>query len=120
MNKWIVICFFALQACHLGGALDCYTCPFGTCFAPTKKTCELLQVCKTETARTGDLYLKKKSCSALTQCVGESEETYMNTIKVKTTSECCITDLCNSAVTTSASFATAIAVLMSMWVARLL
>ncbi|KAM5146954.1 prostate stem cell antigen-like [Mantella aurantiaca] len=119
MNKWIAICFFALLACHLGDALECYSCSFGTCILPQKKTCALLEVCKTETARTGDLYLKKKSCSAPTQCEGETEDSYLG-VKVKTKPDCCFTDLCNSAVTTSASFATAIAVLVSLWVAKLL
>ncbi|XP_077316358.1 lymphocyte antigen 6B-like [Lithobates pipiens] len=119
MNKWIVISFFALLACQLGGALDCYTCPFGLCSVPSKSTCDLLQVCKTETASLGALYLKKKTCSSLTQCTGESEETYMNSVKVKTKAECCITDLCNSAATTSASFATVIAVLVTSWATRL-
>lgn len=68
----------------------------------------------------GSAYLKKKTCSSLTQCTEESEETYLDTIKVKTKAECCITDLCNSAATTSASFATVIAVLVSLWVTRLL
>lgn len=67
----------------------------------------------------GALYLKKKSCSDVTQCNGGSEETYLSSITVKTTPECCMTDLCNSAVTTSASFATAIAVLVSLWATRL-
>nr|DBA20544.1 TPA: hypothetical protein GDO54_017309 [Pyxicephalus adspersus] len=119
MNKWIVICFFGLLACHLGGAMECYTCGFGTCTFPQTKTCGLLEVCLTETASVGSLYLKKKSCAAPTQCLQESEETYTG-IKVKTTPECCATDLCNSAVTTSASLASFIAILVSLWVARLL
>ncbi|KAM3911789.1 prostate stem cell antigen-like [Leptodactylus fuscus] len=119
MNKWIAVTFFTILTCHLGGALRCYVCDYGTCtFPPKNVTCKENEVCMTEKANTGKLYLKKKSCSLLTNCDQDSEITYIG-IKVTTTPSCCFTDLCNSAGVPSVSILTAIAIVISLWMATL-
>ncbi|CAJ0965953.1 unnamed protein product [Ranitomeya imitator] len=118
MNKWIAVAFFTILACHLGNALECYTCDYGTCAIPSKSKCDLLDVCLTETMKSGSLSLKKKSCSSPTNCLKDSETTYAG-VKVTTTPSCCYSHLCNSATIPSASILTAISILISLWVARL-
>ncbi|XP_069798817.1 prostate stem cell antigen-like isoform X2 [Dendropsophus ebraccatus] len=118
MNKWIAVGFFTILACHMGHAIQCYTCGYGTCLLPSKTSCGLLEVCLTETIKTGPATLDKKSCSSPDNCLKSSETTYAG-IKVTTTPSCCYTDLCNSASIPSASILTAIAIFLSLWVARL-
>lgn len=118
MNKWIAVTFFTVLACNLGIALECYKCDFGTCTFPSKATCGALEVCLTETAKTGPISMKQKSCSAPTNCMGESQKTYAG-VTVTTTPACCTSDLCNSAAIPSASFLSVIAIFVSIWVARL-
>ncbi|KAM4019580.1 prostate stem cell antigen-like [Anomaloglossus baeobatrachus] len=119
MKTWITVAFFTLLACHLGNALECYTCDYGTCILPPKTTpCEPLEVCLTETMKTGPLSLQKKSCSSPTNCFQDSQTTYAG-VKVTTSPSCCYTQLCNSAAIPSASILTAIAILISLWVVRL-
>ncbi|KAG8552826.1 hypothetical protein GDO81_003095 [Engystomops pustulosus] len=118
MNKWITAAVLTVLACHIGNALECYVCDYGTCSFPTKKPCGALEVCLTEQMTTGPFSLKKKSCSLPTNCLGDSEMTYGG-IKVTTTPSCCPTHLCNSAAIPSASLLTTIAILISLWMARL-
>ncbi|XP_075690597.1 lymphocyte antigen 6 complex locus protein G6d-like [Rhinoderma darwinii] len=118
MNKWIAVAFFTILACHLGNALECYTCDFALCAFPSKTSCGALEVCMTEKIQTAQISLNKKSCSAPTKCGQGSETTYAG-IKFTTTPSCCFTDLCNSAAIPSASILTTIAVFISLWVARL-
>ncbi|XP_075115509.1 ly-6/neurotoxin-like protein 1 [Leptodactylus fuscus] len=119
MNKWIVLTFFTILTCHLGGAIKCYTCDYGTCSGSYKTTlCGTLEICMTERMTSGPFSLQKKSCSPRTNCVQDSETTYEG-IKVTTTPSCCFTDLCNSAGVPSASILTAIAMVISLWMATL-
>ncbi|XP_063791810.1 prostate stem cell antigen-like [Pseudophryne corroboree] len=118
MNKWIAIALIALLACQLGDAVKCYTCPYTTCLTPSTTNCGAMEVCLTKTIVVGQLPIKQKSCSSPDKCVGSSETTYVG-IKVTETPSCCSTDLCNSAAMPSVSIVTGIAVLLSLWVARL-
>ncbi|XP_063791811.1 lymphocyte antigen 6B-like [Pseudophryne corroboree] len=117
MNK-IAITLLALLTFHLGHAMNCYTCGYGTCLTPSTTSCGLLEVCLTQTITVASLPVKKKSCSSPSKCVGSTQTTYLG-ITVTETPSCCFTDLCNSAAMPSVSIVTGIAVLLSLWVARL-
>ncbi|XP_068105508.1 lymphocyte antigen 6 complex locus protein G6d-like [Hyperolius riggenbachi] len=119
MNKWAVIGFLAVLAGHLGDGLQCYTCNYDGCSYPSIQTCGASEVCLTQTAKQKDLYLQRKFCASSTECVEEAEDNILG-VDMKTTIECCSEHLCNSAVKTSVSVATGIAVLVSLWAAKLL
>ncbi|XP_053328884.1 sperm acrosome membrane-associated protein 4-like [Spea bombifrons] len=117
MKMLLTACFIVLLSCQIGQALDCYKCEYGTCLTPTKMTCGTLETCVTYTAQTGGLSLKKKGCTSPTNCMTGTSETYMG-ITVTTSPSCCITNLCNSAFTPRVSAVTGLAVLLSLWMAK--
>ncbi|KAM9326392.1 uncharacterized protein PAF06_002590 [Gastrophryne carolinensis] len=108
-----VVVVTLLLGCHIGQALECYSCDFGTCLLPSKKTCGLTEVCNTQTAKAGYLNLKKRSCISPLQCVSESTVTYLG-VDVKTTNNCCITNLCNSSAAPKVSVITGIAAVLAL------
>uniref|UniRef100_A0A8C5QXT3 UPAR/Ly6 domain-containing protein n=1 Tax=Leptobrachium leishanense TaxID=445787 RepID=A0A8C5QXT3_9ANUR len=68
---------------------------------------------------TSELPLEKKGCINPAQCSLESNETYLG-MTVKSTPSCCITDLCNSAAMPRVSAITGIALLVTLWLSKLI
>ncbi|CAH2314367.1 Hypothetical predicted protein [Pelobates cultripes] len=118
MKTFMTVLIFVILSSHLGHSLECYQCDYGTCLVPSKTTCGLLESCVTYTSTAAGVSLKKKGCVSPTQCFTESSETYLG-LTVKTTPSCCITNLCNSAITPRLSAVTGIAVLVSLWLVKL-
>ncbi|XP_063791812.1 sperm acrosome membrane-associated protein 4 [Pseudophryne corroboree] len=118
MKGCVITCVLLLLSSHIGHAMECYSCDYGICLFPTKETCGLLQICGTETAKTGNLNLRKKGCLGPTECLTESSVTYMG-VTVTTTRSCCVTNLCNSAVTPKVSFITGIAAMLAVLLPKL-
>nr|DBA20543.1 TPA: hypothetical protein GDO54_017308 [Pyxicephalus adspersus] len=116
----VITLVLLLLSCHIGHTLDCYSCDYGICIAPSKESCSFGQVCATETAKdnTGFLNLKKKGCTSLTDCLSESSVTYLG-YTVTTTRSCCITNLCNSAVTPKVSVVTGVAAIVAFLLTKL-
>uniref|UniRef100_A0A8C5QZ58 UPAR/Ly6 domain-containing protein n=1 Tax=Leptobrachium leishanense TaxID=445787 RepID=A0A8C5QZ58_9ANUR len=100
-------------------ALQCYECDYAGCLFPSKKTCGLLESCVTYKATFGVISVSKKGCINPTQCWLETSETYLG-ITAKTTPSCCITDLCNSAAMPRVSAITGIALLVTLWLSKLI
>ncbi|XP_018420286.1 PREDICTED: lymphocyte antigen 6 complex locus protein G6d-like isoform X2 [Nanorana parkeri] len=109
-----------LLSCHRGHTIECYSCDYGLCLAPSKDSCSFGQVCGTETAKdnTGFLNLKKKGCTSLSDCLSESSVSYLG-ITVTTTRSCCITSLCNSAATPKVSIVTGVAAIVAFLLTKL-
>ncbi|KAM5146439.1 uncharacterized protein ACMZJ9_013649 [Mantella aurantiaca] len=109
-----------LLSCHIGHAINCYSCEYGLCLTPSTDSCSFGQVCGTETAKdnAGFLNLKKKGCTSLTDCLGESSVTYLG-YTVTTTRSCCITNLCNSAVSPKVSIVTGVAAMVAFLFTKL-
>ncbi|XP_069602598.1 sperm acrosome membrane-associated protein 4-like isoform X1 [Ranitomeya imitator] len=117
-GKGVIIAgLLLLSCCHIGQALDCYSCDYGTCLFPSKTTCSFLQSCGTETAKAGYVGLKKKGCINLTDCMSESSVTYLG-LTVTTTRSCCITNLCNTAAVPKVSAITGIAAILALVLAK--
>ncbi|KAG9470774.1 sperm acrosome membrane-associated protein 4 [Eleutherodactylus coqui] len=114
----ILIASLLLLSCHIGQALECYSCDYGTCLLPSKTSCGLLQVCGTETATTSNIGLKKKGCLNPTDCLTDSSVTYLG-LTVTTTRSCCLTNLCNSATAPKVSVITGLATILALVVAKL-
>ncbi|XP_040179448.1 lymphocyte antigen 6 complex locus protein G6d-like [Rana temporaria] len=108
-----------LLGCHLGHAIDCYSCVYGVCILPPKESCSFGQVCGTETAKdnAGLLNLKKKGCISLTDCLSESSVSYLG-YTVTTKRSCCLTSLCNSAATPKVSIVTGVAGMIALLLAK--
>ncbi|XP_053545137.1 sperm acrosome membrane-associated protein 4 [Bombina bombina] len=118
MNS-LLIAVFVLLSCHIGHTLDCYSCDYGTCLFPSTISCTGTQVCLTETSSLTDLLkMKKKGCIDLLSCNSDSSVTHLG-ISVKTRTSCCMTNLCNSAVTPRVSVVTGIAAVVALCFAKL-
>ncbi|KAM3910715.1 lymphocyte antigen 6 complex locus protein G6d [Leptodactylus fuscus] len=106
-----------LLGCHIGHAMECYSCDYGTCLFPMKTSCSPLQVCGTATAKTGNIGLKQKGCLNAIECLTESSVTYIG-MTITTTRSCCITNLCNSAAAPKVSVITGIATMLALVLAK--
>ncbi|XP_063289320.1 sperm acrosome membrane-associated protein 4 [Pelobates fuscus] len=118
MKTLITGLFFVLLSFHLAHSLECYQCDYGTCLIKSKVNCGPLESCVTYSATVAGITLRKRGCATPTQCITESSETYTG-VTVKTTPSCCISELCNSAITPRLSAVTGIAVLVALWFAKL-
>ncbi|XP_053545139.1 lymphocyte antigen 6 complex locus protein G6d-like [Bombina bombina] len=118
MNSFfIVLC--VLLSCHIGHALQCYSCDYGACLFPSKITCGALEVCATLTSSLTDfLSFKNKGCLNPVNCLSEVSETYLG-VTVTTKPSCCFTNLCNSAVTPGVSIITGTAAVVALWLVHL-
>lgn len=115
----VAMVLLVLLGCHLGHAIDCYSCDYGVCILPSKESCSFGQVCGTETAKdnSGLLNLKKKGCTSLTDCLTESSVSYLG-YQVTTKRSCCVTSLCNSAATPKVSIVTGVASVIAFLFAK--
>ncbi|XP_053329017.1 lymphocyte antigen 6 complex locus protein G6d-like [Spea bombifrons] len=110
---------FLLVSCQIGHTLDCYSCDYGTCLIPIKTSCGTLEVCVTETAKVaGFINFKRKGCMNPLSCLTDSSVTFAGAT-LTTSPSCCFSNLCNSAVASSASVISVIAATTVLWVARL-
>ncbi|XP_053545140.1 lymphocyte antigen 6 complex locus protein G6d [Bombina bombina] len=118
MKTILIAAFAVLMNCQIGSALECYSCDYGTCLFPTTTTCGLLEVCATQTSGSDFLNLKKRGCINPLNCMKEYTESYGG-VSVKTTASCCITNLCNSAVSPRMTLYTLILPLVALWLAKM-
>ncbi|XP_063287499.1 sperm acrosome membrane-associated protein 4-like [Pelobates fuscus] len=118
MKILMTVLIFLILSSQLVHSLECYQCDYGTCLVPSTKTCGFLESCVTYTSTAVGIPMKKKGCVNPLQCFAEASFTYLGAT-VTSTPSCCITNLCNSAVTPRLSAVTGIAVLVSLWLAKL-
>ncbi|XP_063289322.1 lymphocyte antigen 6 complex locus protein G6d-like [Pelobates fuscus] len=118
-NNIIAVFLALLLSCQIGHTLDCYTCEYGICLLPIKKTCGTFEVCVTETSKLGGVVnMKSKGCMNPFNCMTDSSVS-IGGITMTTSPSCCFSSLCNAAVTPRVSIISAMAAILSLWICRM-
>ncbi|KAE8585373.1 hypothetical protein XENTR_v10021295 [Xenopus tropicalis] len=125
MNSYSLMIVVLLLCSNVGHAMDCYKCDYGACLFPSVTSCQFGQVCMTQTASTSSLplvsdlvTLRRKDCLSILACGSEASDTYLG-VTVKATRTCCYSNLCNSAIKTSMSAVTSVALLVALCFTKL-
>ncbi|XP_075042692.1 CD59 glycoprotein [Mixophyes fleayi] len=89
-----------------------------TCLIKSETTCNLHEVCMKKTSSFAGFDIDIRGCTNTTACFKVSSETHVGTdMSFKT--DCCNTDMCNSASPLSVPAVAALATIVALWISKL-
>ncbi|XP_068106512.1 CD59 glycoprotein-like isoform X2 [Hyperolius riggenbachi] len=97
--------------------LMCHSCDY-VCMQRSTVVCEAGQVCVTKKKQAVGMPWRKYGCANITTCNKDTTETVAGTLW-GVHSECCDTNLCNSAITVGLPVISAIGAVLVLWVTKL-